>query len=71
MADRFMQRLANGGRTGVFLAVLVIILVALSLPGWGGAIVVTAIVGVAAFAAAWVPANRASRVDPMTALRHE
>ena len=29
------------------------------------------VLGVAAFAAAWPPARRASRIDPMAALRHD
>jgi hypothetical protein len=48
MADRLMQRLANGGRTGVFIGALVIILLALAVPGWGGAILVTVIVALVA-----------------------
>src|SRR5688572_14357970 len=35
---------------------------------WVGAIV---ILGAAAFAAAWIPARRAARVDPIEVLRHE
>lgn len=44
MPERLMQRLAHGGRTGVFIAALVLILLALALPGWFGALFVTLIV---------------------------
>jgi glucose-6-phosphate-specific signal transduction histidine kinase len=48
MPERLMQRLANGGRTGVFIAALVLILFALLVPGWGGALLVTVIVAIMA-----------------------
>ncbi len=48
MTERFLQRLSNGGRTGVFLGALVVILAALLLPGWIGAILIVIIVGLAA-----------------------
>ena len=44
MSDRIMRRLTNGGRTGVFLGTIVLVLVALFLPGWAGAILLTAMV---------------------------
>ena len=44
MSDRIMQRLAGGGRTGVFLGAIVAVLIALFLPGWAGAILLTVIV---------------------------
>jgi hypothetical protein len=44
MAERLMQRLVNGGRTGVFLAAIIVTLLALAVPGWGGALLVLAIV---------------------------
>jgi hypothetical protein len=37
-----MQRLSNGGRTGVFLGAIAFLLVALFLPGWYGAILLLA-----------------------------
>jgi hypothetical protein len=43
-----MQRLSNGGRTGVFLAALVVILIALLSPGWIGAVLTIMIVGLLA-----------------------
>jgi glucose-6-phosphate-specific signal transduction histidine kinase len=48
MPERLMQRLANGGRTGVFIAALVLILLAFAVPGWGGALLVTVIVAIMA-----------------------
>jgi hypothetical protein len=45
VADRILQRLANGGRTGVFLTALVVILVALLSPGWIGGILLIIVVG--------------------------
>jgi hypothetical protein len=39
-----MQRLAGGGRTGVFLGAIVAVLIGLFLPGWVGAILLTVIV---------------------------
>jgi hypothetical protein len=39
-----MDRLINGGRTGVFLGALVLVLLAFFLPGWLGAIVLFAMV---------------------------
>ena len=44
MSDRIMQRLAGGGRTGVFLGAIAAVLIALFLPGWAGAILLTVIV---------------------------
>jgi uncharacterized protein DUF6703 len=44
MSDQMLRRLANGGRTGVFLGAIVLVLIALFLPGWAGAIVLTVIV---------------------------
>jgi hypothetical protein len=44
MSDRIMQRLAGGGRTGVFLGAIVAVLIGLFLPGWVGAILLTVIV---------------------------
>jgi hypothetical protein len=40
VSERLLQRLASGGRTGVFLAALAFILVALFVPGWIGALVI-------------------------------
>jgi hypothetical protein len=45
MANEILRRLTGGGRTGVFLGALVVVLIALFLPGWLGAIGVLAIVG--------------------------
>jgi membrane protein DedA with SNARE-associated domain len=39
-----MDRLTNGGRTGVFLGALVLVLLAFFLPGWLGAILLFAMV---------------------------
>ena len=47
MANEILRRLAGGGRTSVFLSALVVILIALFLPGRLGAIAVLAIVGAA------------------------
>ena len=44
MSERLLQRLSNGGRTGVFLAALVIILLALFAPGWIGAVLIVVII---------------------------
>lgn len=44
MGDRIMHRLSNGGRTGVFLGAIVVLLAALFLPGWAGAVLLTVIV---------------------------
>src|SRR5215475_9278150 len=44
MTDRIMQRLSNGGRTGVFLGAIAVVLIGLFLPGWFGAIFLLAIV---------------------------
>jgi hypothetical protein len=44
VADRIMRRLSAGGRTGVFLGAIVVLLVALFLPGWYGAILLVAMV---------------------------
>lgn len=44
VTDQMMRRLSRGGRTGVFLAVVVVTLVALFLPGWYGAALLVAIV---------------------------
>lgn len=44
MSERLLQRLSNGGRTGVFLAALVVILAALFAPGWIGAILTVVII---------------------------
>jgi glucose-6-phosphate-specific signal transduction histidine kinase len=60
--DRLNEKLAAGARTGVFLTALVIILLALAIPGWGGALLVTAVVGIMA-----VITRRTWRVqDPRT-----
>jgi hypothetical protein len=48
VSERLLERLANGGRTGVFLAALVFILAALFAPGWIGALLI--VVAVAALA---------------------
>ena len=48
MAERLLQRLSNGGRTGVFLAALVVILIALLAPGWIGALLTIIIVALLA-----------------------
>jgi hypothetical protein len=44
MTDRIMERLSGGARTGVFLGAIVAVLVALFLPGWAGAVVLTVMV---------------------------
>ena len=44
MPNGIMDRLTNGGRTGVFLGALVLVLLAFLLPGWIGAIVLFALV---------------------------
>ena len=44
MPNGIMDRLTNGGRTGVFLGALVLALLAFFLPGWVGAILLFAIV---------------------------
>ena len=48
MSERLLHRLANGGRTGVFLGALVIILGALLAPSWIGAILVVIMIAVLA-----------------------
>jgi hypothetical protein len=44
VSERLLQRLSNGGRTGVFLGALVILLVALFAPGIVGAVLIVVIV---------------------------
>ena len=73
MPERLMQRLAHGGRTGVFLAALVIILLALAFPGWLGAVFVIVIVAVLAMITrrTWSvqpPRTRATRVGILALL---
>jgi hypothetical protein len=46
VSERLLQRLSKGGRTGVFLAALVVILLALFAPGWLGAVLIVVIVAV-------------------------
>lgn len=70
MPERLMQRLANGGRTGVFIAALVLILFALLLPGWGGALLVTMIVAIMAIISrrTWAVQPPRTRVTRMAIL---
>jgi hypothetical protein len=70
MPERLMQRLANGGRTGVFLAALVLILLALIVPGWGGALLVTVIVAIMAIISrrTWSVQDPRTRVTRMAIL---
>lgn len=44
MSERLLQRLSKGGRTGVFLGALGVILLALFAPGWIGAILIVVII---------------------------
>lgn len=62
MTDRIMQRLAGGGRTGVFLGAVAVMLIALFLPGWYGAILLLAIVG----ALAWLMTKTSPVATPQT-----
>ncbi len=48
VAERLLQRLSNGGRTGVFLAAFALAMIALLSPGWIGAILTIIIVALAA-----------------------
>jgi hypothetical protein len=48
VSERLLQRLANGGRTGVFLATLAITVAALLAPAWIGAPILVAIIAVLA-----------------------
>jgi len=62
-----MDRLSKGGRTGVFLGALALVLLAFFLPGWVGAILLLAIVGALGWllAQTWpvtAPQNRVMRV---------
>jgi hypothetical protein len=62
-----MDRLSNGGRTGVFLGALALVLLAFFLPGWAGAILLLAIVAGLGWllAQTWpvtAPPNRVMRV---------
>lgn len=73
MSDRIMQRLAGGGRTGVFLAVIALTLIALFLPGIIGALLLALIVaGLATLMArTWVvtaPRARAIRIPVLVGL---
>ncbi len=73
MADRIMHRLSQGGRTSVFLGAIVVVLIALFLPGWAGAVLLTVIVA----AMGWLlsktwpvtsPQTRAIRIVVLAAL---
>ncbi|HKE64869.1 MAG TPA: DUF6703 family protein [Micromonosporaceae bacterium] len=62
MPNGILQRLAGGGRTGVFLGALAVILVALFLPGWTGAILLFAIVS----ALGWLLTHTWPVIPPQT-----
>lgn len=62
--ERIMRKLSGGGRTGVFLAVIVVTLVALFLPGWWGAIPLCAVVA----GLAWLMTKTWSVTAPRTRL---
>jgi hypothetical protein len=67
VADRILHRLAHGGRTGVFLAALVVILIALLSPGWIGGLLTIIVVALLAalMGRTWSvqpPATRAVRI---------
>jgi hypothetical protein len=73
VSERIMQRLAGAGRTGVFLAVIVVTLVGLFLPSWLGALLIALLVaGLATLMTrTWIvtsPRNRMIRVLVLIAL---